>query len=160
MQAFKVLLLSSVDCDFHRGAIVFNLEITMAIRRQKSGLDLPSASILDPRKTKLFTSLSCPPSTSISVVGLLSMSMIFVFFAFKYKPLLSLCVLTDCSNLRSPSGVCANSTMSSAYLSSFTSFPCIVCLNLAHDCLCVHAEYGRGEYAALSHSTFNRKPVC
>ena len=85
MQAFKVLHLSSVDCDFHRGGIVFNLEIAMAIRRR----------------------------------------MIFVFFAFKYKPLLSLCVLTDCSNLRSPSGFCANSTVSSAYLSSFTSFPCI-----------------------------------
>ena len=56
----------------------------------------------------------------------LSRSMIFVFLAFKkYKPLLSLCVLTDCSNLRSPSGFFANSTVSSAYLSSFTSFPCI-----------------------------------
>ena len=37
MQAFKVLHLSSVDCDSRRGAIVFNLEIAMAIRRRMSG---------------------------------------------------------------------------------------------------------------------------
>ena len=41
--------LQQEKCDFHRGAIVFNLEIAMAIRRRMSGLDLPSASILDPR---------------------------------------------------------------------------------------------------------------